>query len=182
MRPVVSLWREIHCLNSNLCSLGISMGPCGQQLNWVQPKPDPRSLAWQQEMANRDFVFPITRSPHKNYHHWFQEVSTRFAHHSPNSLQFYFSLHFLPPSHLPHIPYPSYSCPHPYPVHLQNLFCFPFLERCMYSPIYTSFLTNLSASMECNLAIIYLTANIHLQVNTYHTCLSGLLHSGWFLF
>lgn len=63
-----------------------------------------------------------------------------------------------------------------------NIFFFPLIERFVLSSLVPDSIPVLCGSMDCNLFINDLTANIHIKINAYHICVygSGLPHTGYF--
>lgn len=139
-------------------------------------------------MASWDSVTHITRSHHEDHLQSFRELSTAPGFHtiSPNPST-------SPRSLSPHSitlsnrspPNPSCSQAQSSQVHPYNLFYLPSQED-LCIPLYNpTLLTNLCRFMDYSLNIIYLVANIHLQVNIYHICLFESRfphsHSGYFI-
>ena len=132
------------------------------------------ALAWMQNIVNSDSVSSTTRIPH-----WAHLIDSKIS--TPLGFQSIplrypsipaVSLHGSPLT--PRDPsYGGFKWP-PVPPTESILFHFPKEIHNVLPP--ALLFTYFSGSGDCTLLIIYLTANIHLEVNTYHIQLSG----SWF--
>lgn len=95
----------------------------------------------------------------------------RFSHHPQ---MFPKSSHLsqpVSPSHTPPQPWLIFRVlyPHPIPIFLKT----SFESLLFFLPLESSLLLSLSEFVHCSIIVLYLTANVHLQVNIYHVCPSG---------
>ena len=104
---------------------------CGLKIVWLVlcPNHSTRELVWLQKMSGQVLYPPLLRVFVKNHPCRFQRVSIALVFFLMHKMpQFQLSLTLF---HL--LSYHAYSHPYPPPVHLQNLFYFPFPGRSMHS-------------------------------------------------